>query len=281
MIATGGNAWAWGQNGHRVIGQIAQNHLSSQAAAQVRSLLPESSLAEVSTWADEMRSNPSDMWQGMHHWHYINLNKPADFSPAAYRINADTPHKEINDIYAAMLKSIAVLKSANSPAEDKAFHLKLLTHMVGDIHQPMHAGHKHDKGGNDIDVEFFGDITNLHALWDTRLIESQNLSFSELAGFIDTQNRDFITESQSSSPADWVIESHQLAQELYQQPKERLSYGYIYQFMPLAKERLLLGGVRLAGLLNQIFDGPTNAAASSNAVVTAGSSHLSTQKNNR
>ncbi|MCL2915976.1 S1/P1 nuclease [Shewanella corallii] len=275
------NALAWGQNGHRVIGQVAENHLTPNASMAVAALLGEDSLAEVSTWADEMRSNPDEMWQGMHHWHYINMNGTNDFNPDAYKVVADTPHKDIQDIYGAILKSIAVLESTTSSQQEKAFHLKLLTHMVGDIHQPMHAGHKHDKGGNDVDVEFFRSPTNLHALWDTKLIESLNLSYTELSAFIDTNNSSLIDEALNSAPSDWVLESHTLAQRLYQQPKTGLSYRYIYDFMPLVKQRLLQGGVRLAGLLNQIFDDSATMPVSGKTGVGAETSNLSTQKYNR
>ncbi|MGI2259172.1 S1/P1 nuclease [Shewanella sp. GXUN23E] len=280
LCCISGDLWAWGQNGHRVIGKIAAHHLTPTTQSAVSRLLGEDTLAEVSTWADEMRSSQDEMWQNMNHWHYINIEKAGEFVPSTYQINTLTPDSQITDVYAAVLKSIAILKSPQSSQQQQAFHLKLLTHMVGDIHQPMHAGHRHDKGGNDVNVEFFGELTNLHSLWDTKLLQSQNLSFTEMAEFIDTRNHQFIEKSQSNSPAEWVLESYQLAQNIYQQPRTSLSYRYVYDYMPVANEQLLKAGIRLAGLLNQIFDSPDSQAVSHKTEDT-GQSNLSTHKNNR
>ena len=243
---------AWGQNGHRIIGKIALNHLTPTAKKQVEALLSGDKLPEVTTWADEMRSNPEDFWQKQStKWHYISLDKWQDFEPNKYKLPY---HKEPNDIYSAILKSITVLQTPSSTNADKEFYLRFLTHLIGDLHMPLHVGRREDRGGNRIDVKFFGQETNLHTLWDTKLIESQNLSFREFAAFIETDDQKVISKYLNTDIKGWIKESHDHAQDIYDIGNGDFRWNYQYKYMPLVKTRLLQGGIRLAGVLNLIFD---------------------------
>lgn len=253
LIASGEQALAWGQNGHRIVGQIASMHLTKTTQKAIAPLLAGDSLAEVGTWADEMRSAPGDFWQKeSSRWHYINVDDRAAFDPHLYH----TPHsrEDVKDIYGGILQCIAKLKDTQTPLEERQFYLRFLVHLVGDIHQPMHAGHAEDRGGNSIALTFFGEKTNLHSLWDTELIESQNLSFSEFAAFIDTNDKQQLKTLLTSSPADWLRESMTLSETIYRTTGNELGYAYIYQNIPIAQQRLQQAGIRLAGLLNSIYD---------------------------
>ncbi|WP_100915876.1 S1/P1 nuclease [Pseudoalteromonas spongiae] len=253
-------AGAWSQNGHRIIGKIADNHLTAETRNAISPLLQGDKLAEVTTWADEMRSNPEPFWQKESgKWHYINIASADEFKPHHYHLSAT--EGEVTDIYAGILKATAVLKSANTSLKDKQFYFRFLTHLVGDIHQPMHAGRSEDWGGNKIKVKFFGKETNLHSLWDKDLVESENLSYSEFAEFIDTNDAKLISTYLASEPKDWVLESFHLAQGLYDIGNGEFKYHYVYEQMPVIKQRLLQGGIRLAGLLNHIFDESAHAKA--------------------
>ena len=247
------NATAWGQNGHRVVAQIALNHLTPQTQQAILPLLDGEKLAEVSTWPDEMRSHPSDFCQKQSTaWHYINISKASEFKPESYDIPATK--KDIKDAYDLMIKATHVLKDDKASIEDKQFYFKFLVHVVGDIHQPMHVGRSEDWGGNKIKVKFFGEDTNLHGLWDTLMVENQNLSFTEFTDFIDTQDAKIKAKFLNSQPKDWVIESFYEAQKLYNVGNADFKYNYVYEQSPLMKQRLTQGGIRLAGLLNGIFD---------------------------
>ena len=253
LIASCEQALAWGQNGHRIVGQIANDHLTKTTQKAIQPLLGGDLLAEVSTWADEMRSAPEPFWQKEStRWHYINVANPAEFNAQHYQHAHG--REEVKDIYGGILLCIAKLKDQQTPIADRQFYLRFLVHLVGDIHQPMHAGHAEDRGGNNIALTFFGRPTNLHSLWDTELLESQNLSFSEFAAFIDTQDKQLIKEILTSSPADWLSESMSLSENIYRNTGSQLSYAYIYQYLPIAQQRLLRAGIRLAGLLNSIYD---------------------------
>jgi hypothetical protein len=128
--------------------------------------------------------------------------------------------------------------------------------MVGDIHQPLHVGLSDDRGGNKVKVEWFGEKTNLHRLWDTDLINHLKLSYRELGDQIDrnvTPNQ--VANWQSTSVRDWAEESQNLRAACYDfGDKKRLGYSYSFRHTKTIQLRLEQAGVRLAGLLNQIYD---------------------------
>ena len=251
-IFTSSDSLAWGQNGHRVVGKIAESHITETTKSAIQPFLAGESLAQVSTWPDEMRSNPGKFWQKQSsRWHYINAAPNKSFS-----INHDhTNNKEsVSNILEGIHYSIKTLKDKNSSLDAKQFSLRFLVHLVGDSHQPFHAGRSEDRGGNRIKVSFFGQDTNLHSLWDTKLVENENLSFTEYAQFINTNNSELIAEYLESTPTTWIEESHNLANALYKSTNEEVGYSYVYKNTPIVKTRLLQAGVRLAGLLNAMFD---------------------------
>ncbi|TLX48278.1 S1/P1 Nuclease [Pseudoalteromonas phenolica] len=244
---------AWGQNGHRVIGEIADMHLTDSTKSALQPLLAGSSLAQISTWPDEMRSNPEHFWRKESgKWHYINI-KDAKKMHQYVNTSIDSRDK-VAHILDGIYYSINILKSNKSDLESRKFALSFLVHLVGDSHQPFHAGRSEDRGGNLIKVSFFGKETNLHSTWDTHLIENENLSFTEFADFIKTSNKKTIKAYLNSQPADWLVESNKISHRVYGENETKLSYGYVYKHMPVVKKRLSQGGIRLAGLLNQIFD---------------------------
>jgi len=253
MFALSHNAHAWSQNGHRIVAKIAENHLTQSTQHAILPLLEGEKLAEVSTWPDEMRSNPATFWQKESgKYHYVNISKASDFKPSTYNISADIG--KVTDAYALILKATSVLKSPSTSLKDKRFYFKFLVHVVGDIHQPMHVGRSEDRGGNRIKVKFFGKQTNLHSLWDGLLVKNQNLSFSEFTNFIDTNDKTIISKYLNSQPSDWILESFYIAEKLYDIGDADYRYNYVYEQTPVVKQRLTQGGIRLAGLLNAIFD---------------------------
>ena len=147
------------------------------------------------------------------------------------------------------------LKNKNLPKDKKVMYVRLLDHLVGDIHQPMHTGHLEDKGGNDIKLSWFGKSSNLHAIWDSELIESQELSYTEYSKAVNFCSSTQKASWQKDPLTKWVEESYQISQKLYSNVTagDKLSYRYIYENLETANQQLLKGGIRLAGLFNQIF----------------------------
>ena len=238
----------WGKTGHRVIGKIAQAHLTPNTTAAVDALLDGMSLAFVSTYADEIRSD--SRYDYLDTWHYVNMDKNTRYSEAKKNPNGD--------IITAIDYCVDVLKNPKKSKADKVFHLKLLVHFVGDIHQPMHAGRKADKGGNNIELTWFGKPTNLHRLWDTNLIEHYKMSYTELAAHLPKRSAEENEHCMDAPPLEWVNESQDLANTIYANTPMHASLGYVYhyQYFDTVRVRLLDAGLRLAATLNAIFDSP-------------------------
>ena len=154
---------AWGQAGHRLAANLAFEQLTPQARASVERLLtlePGATLASISTWADETRSPSTAAW------HYVNIPRDAG---CHYEEARDCPGGQC--VVAAIERQRRVLVSGASDVE-KLRALKYLAHLVPDVHQPLHAGYADDRGGNKFQLQAFGRGTNLHAVWDTGLIEN-------------------------------------------------------------------------------------------------------------
>ncbi|HEX7182997.1 MAG TPA: S1/P1 nuclease [Thermoanaerobaculia bacterium] len=245
LLAAPTTAFAWGPNGHRIVGRIAANHLTAEAARAVECLIGPESLAQVSTWPDEIRSDPA--WKKADPWHFLSIDDNETLET--------TERNPAGDVLEAMQRFEAVLRDPQAAPQAKREALKFLVHFVGDVHQPLHVGRRADFGGNRVNVIWFGEETNLHSVWDSGLIENEKLSFSELVEFIDHPTWEEIKTWQGSPYSVWVQESKDLRNRVYQLGDSKLSYQYAYDHIPVIKRRLLQAGVRLAGLLNAVFAG--------------------------
>lgn len=234
----------WGQIGHRATGDIAEQYLTEKAAAEVKRVLGDESLAEVSTWMDEVRSDGS--YDHMAPWHYVTI--PEGETYETVEKNPD------GDIIWAIRKVVRKLKEGDLSAKQEAENLKILVHLVGDLHQPLHVGNGTDRGGNDVRLQWFRDNSNLHRVWDSEMIDDKQLSFTELSDFINHPTPEQVKEWQSTSVLDWAYESKALLPQVYDMPKDKeLGYEYSYKNWDTIEQRLLKAGVRLAGLINEIY----------------------------
>lgn len=239
-------ALSWGQIGHRVTGAIAEQYLTIEAQRAISELLVNEDLAEASTYADEMKSNPSEFWKKTANpWHYVNVFDGKTYSDVA-------PPLEGNAATALDMFS-KQLKSKQSSFAEKQLALRFIVHIIGDLHQPFHAGNGIDRGGNDVKLKFFWEDSNLHRVWDSGLIDRQNLSYTEWTKILSRK----ISEQQANEwmevdPKVWIAESAKLRINLYPE-NDKLSWDYQYQNLPIVKQRLQMGGVRIAAYLNALF----------------------------
>jgi len=235
----------WGQTGHRTTGAIAQKYLNSKAKKAIADLLDGQSLAFASTYADEIKSD--DAYRSYGTWHYVNVPFDSTYD--------EHPHNNQGDIIQGIDKCIEVIKSASSSKADKAFHLKLLVHFIGDLHQPMHVGIGEDKGGNDFQVRWYNDGTNLHSVWDTKMIESYGMSYSELANNMPQISKKEREQMAAGTHRDWMEDSRTKVKDIYAHTEvgEKLGYRYMYDYFGTVREQLQKGGVRLAALLNELL----------------------------
>ena len=245
VISSQAKATYWGATGHRTVGKIAEKHLSKKAKKAISKLLDGHSLAFFSTFADEIKSD--NKFRKYSPWHYVNFNFDEKYNPA-------TASKK-GDLVQGINTCIKILKDPKASKEEKAFHLKLLVHFIGDLHQPLHVGRAEDRGGNDIKVKWFNKSSNLHRVWDSEMIDSYNMSYTELASNAQKLSKAQVKALQKGNILDWVYESQALAKKVYSSAKkgDKLFYRYSYLYLHTTREQLQKGGVRLAKVLNDIF----------------------------
>jgi S1/P1 Nuclease len=255
-------ALAWGKTGHRVVAALADPQLSGLARAHVKEILGGAeSLDEAANWPDEMRSAPGDFWQKTSTpWHYVTLNGIIyDHAPAE------------GDALKALSHYRDVLRDPNASLADKQTALRFVVHLVGDLHQPLHVGKCCDKGGNEVKVKWFGRDLNLHSVWDSALVDEEQLSFTEMAAKLQRHTSpENVIDWWDINPRDWMSESAQIRETVYPSAPSKptkgkegkgptlpeLSYGYVYKFTPVMERRLQQAGVRLAAYLNDIYASP-------------------------
>jgi hypothetical protein len=240
---------AWGVLGHRIIGQIADSYLTKNTKKAIAGILGTESVAMSSNWPDFIKSDPS--YNYLSSWHYINLKGGLSQDSLQLFLNADTA----TDAYTKLNFLIAELKNKNLDQQKKILYLRLLIHIVGDIHQPLHVRHE-EQGGNRIRVTWFKDSTNLHTVWDSQLINFQQLSYTEYASAINFTSKDQRSSLQQQPMTECFFESYKIADNIFadaKAPNQKLDYAYNFKYIDVLNSQLLKGGVRLAGLLNEIF----------------------------
>ena len=233
---------AWGSTGHRIVGKVAEKYLTKNANMQIKKILGHNDLSRVSTWADEIKSDPN--WKHAYDWHWCTIPDGEKYETGKHTGNAI---EKVNEF-------IVTLKNKKSSKEEKQIALKFLVHLVGDLHQPLHVGNGEDRGGNDKRLKWFGEETNLHSIWDSKLIQYQNLSYSEYTNYL-LLNIDYgdIRKWQGDSLMVYINESKNLRNQCYDFSGNNLKWEYFYYNKGLLEQRLLQGGVRLSGELNRIF----------------------------
>jgi S1/P1 Nuclease len=260
---------SWGVTGHRTIGKIAEGHLTQQAKSAVRELIGDTTLADVSTWADEVRGQPAYRSTGP--WHYINLPlglSRTDFETAVKGMTQD-------NVYSALQQQERILGSTASTRAQKVEALKYIVHFVGDLHQPMHVSREEDKGGNTIQLNYDGNGTNLHALWDSKLIDHQGLTYEQMAEKYDHATAAQIKQWQNEPLMEWIWESYQASSRLYAEvdamKSRSIDDSYYDAHIAIVQDRIEKAGIRLAGVLNEIFKNGLAASAAGEPVSNAGS----------
>ncbi|OZG74747.1 hypothetical protein BTA51_03610 [Hahella sp. CCB-MM4] len=242
-------AMSFGANGHRIVARIAENHLTPKAREAIFKITGGKHLAQLATWPDEIRSDSN--WDFAKPWHFVSIDDDESFD--GYE------HSQQGDILLALEKFEKVLQEKKASPEEMWQALAFYIHFVGDIHQPLHVGRRDDYGGNTIKVKWFGRYTNLHSVWDSSLIENEQLSFREYASFLDNVSEAQIKAWQNSSYLDWAKGSKTERPKVYNLGDDgvdvpSLSYNYAYQNKELIDDCLVKGGIRLAGKLNALFD---------------------------
>ena len=255
--------YAWGPMGHDVVASIAEQHLNRKTKRKINRLLGGHSIVYYSSWMDNIQNSP--YWENGYNqtktWHYANVDKGLTYQTMQKNENGDV----VNSL--EMLTDAMINRYDELTDSMKVDYVKMIVHMVGDLHCPMHAGRLSDRGGNNTKVKWFGQPTNLHSVWDSRMIDAaRKWNYTEWVEQLDRTNRKYRKNVTEGSYEDWFTTTVANAAEIYNYveaidqklPEEELpnlSYQFVYDFSPMLEEQLLLGGYRLAYVLNTIFSG--------------------------
>ena len=246
--------WGWSQKGHDVTAYIAEQHLTAATAAAVDSLLEGRSMVYWANWLDNASYQPELSYTRT--WHYKNVEAGCDYEQAV--------QEPKGDVVTALRQEIGVLaRGVEAALAESQLALKIIIHLMGDLHQPMHLGRLAERGGNEVKVKFFGKETNLHALWDSSLPEAAHKwSYSEWQQQIDRPATYDMAAAVAGNIDDWARASMLLAREqyVYFQPGTKASYNHIARWTTTIERQFLLGGLRLAHVLNIIFDADYRSA---------------------
>ncbi|MBB1088281.1 S1/P1 nuclease [Lysobacter sp. SG-8] len=243
-------AMAWGRLGHRLVAQLAWDGMTPAARAAALDLLqdePDPSLAGVANWADELRANDPGLGRRSASWHYVNLAEDG----CHYDVARDCPRG--NCVVAAIEAQAAILADPARPREDRVKALKFVVHFVGDVHQPLHAGFAHDKGGNTVQVNLDGRGSNLHALWDSGLLEQAG---RDEAQWLEHLRGLPLRQGAGLGPSDWAEASCRIVRSPGFYPgRAKIDEEYGLQWSATASRQLRLGGEHLARVLNGALGG--------------------------
>lgn len=242
---------SWGYTGHRVIGTITEKYLNEKAKIEIKNLLGDTSIAEACTWADDARKEPR--YKETANWHFLNL--PMGLTFEQFKFHLDT--SKTANVYTALLAAEQTLRDNNASKQEKTNALKFVMHFVGDIHQPLHISRAEDRGGSTIQLNYDGKGTNLHSLWDTKMLEKQGLSVDQLAEKYGQIAVEDVKAWQKDPILIWMWESYQITSQLYPEiealNKKVVDESYAEKYLPLVQKRMQQASVRLAGLLNNIY----------------------------
>lgn len=240
------SAFAWGQKGHDVTAYIAESHLTPEAAQKIDKVLNGHSIVYYANWMDNASHTPEFDYTKT--WHYLNVDEGKTLETM--------PKNPDGDVLVAVNTLYDELKAGGLAPEEEATKLKMLVHLIGDMHCPMHAGRLSDRGGNQRPVLLFGKQSNLHSAWDSGIIEAgHKWGYTEWKEQIDRVSDETALELASGEPKDWIEETYEICAGIYDKTPEgtKISYDYVADNTPIIENQLLKAGHRLARLLNEIY----------------------------
>ncbi len=231
---------AWGKKGHSLTAQIALHYLDSDTKNKVLKYLGGMSFEEAASWMDELRSKKE--YDFMKPFHYINIEK-----------NEIYEENEKDNIVNELNKTIKQLKNIEDLSNESIkFNLLKIFHLVGDLGQPLHVGYGEDKGGNTIQVSFFGNGSNIHSVWDTKIIEYQKISIEDCLKHANFSKKE-MRKLRRINVEKWMQHSRSLLNNVYDIKSNKVETEYIKANQSIIEKQLLISGIRLASVLKKLF----------------------------
>lgn len=233
--------FSWGKHGHEIVAQIAKHYIDKSVLNKVQGYLAKMSFEEAAVWMDQIKSNHS--YDYMKSWHYINIDRDATY--------VKTTESNIINALSDAITNLDINSYRTKEAIN--FNLKLIFHLVGDLHQPLHAGYGDDRGGNYALVKFWKKKTNLHFVWDESIIQYSKITAADCIQLGNIMSQKEIKSIQKINVVEWLKDSRSLLPQVYNFKNGNLTVSYIKSNTPLVKKQLLKAGLRLAAVLNKVF----------------------------
>ena len=244
-------ALSWGQAGHRIIAKVAYDHLNQRARKHVDKVLGTQGMVYWANWPDEIKSDTIYAESIRDGWHYQDLD--GGMSDSAVVAALTNYPKVGGNLFRALDSITAVLKAGKGDVHT----LRFVVHIASDKYCPMHLAHMDDKGGNAVRMAWFSKNTNtnLHAVWDIKLIESQGYSYTEYAQKLEHEYGWKRKAIERMTEEELVLHNYHFTEAIYayQQTWDGNTYHYIYHWRQPMEEQLYMAGIRLAMLLNSIY----------------------------
>jgi hypothetical protein len=254
VIAAPVQAFAWGPLGHKVTAEISFRSLSPAAKVKAAELLENSNYNDSSLWPDFVKKKP--MWKHTSPYHYADLPDGIDYFGNLSRLSPEEQKK--GDALMAVLQAQEVLRSQSADNKTKGTALRFILHILSDLHQPLHAGRTEDRGGNDIKLNWYGKDTNLHAVWDSGMINAahsesfagkpNNEQVSWYASYLESKYGQS-TDPCSADLLSWFNASLTLRRVSYN-GYENDNASYMEASLPTLEKQLLAAGKHMACVLN-------------------------------
>lgn len=240
LALSSAKSYSWGNKGHKIVADIAYACLNQSTRDSVKKYLGEMSFQNAATWMDDVRKDST--YNYMKPWHYINIEKDQTY--------VKTPNENIIN---ELTKVIEELQNGKHVYEQSLMNIKILFHLVGDLHQPLHNGYGIDKGGNSIEITFLGKRSNLHKVWDTEIINEKNITTENCLKLAAKLSKRQVKKLQKTDVVKWMNESRMLMKNAYDFKDGIIDQNYIDKNTPVIEKQLIIAGIRLAGILEKSF----------------------------
>lgn len=237
------SSYGWGKVGHTIVAEVAKSSLNKNIQDSVQKYFGDMTWGEAATWMDDIKSQHK--YDNMKPWHYLNIEKG--------NVYADTIAQG-NNVANQLEIAIKNLKNKSKLSKEEiSFNLKILFHLMGDLHQPLHVGYGVDRGGNDIIVFFNGETTNLHHVWDSDIIEFGNISSTDIEKILSKTSAEKIKNTAKLNVVKWVTDSRKFLNDAYNVKDDTITDDYISKEKIVVATQLLKASIRLAAILQEVF----------------------------
>lgn len=240
--------YAWGKTGHELVAEIAFHLLDEPTKKVVKDYLGSYSIEEAATWMDNERGN--SYYNFMRPWHYLDMDKGEKYTPSEERNILSVLHSAITE-----LRNRSVNRMSEKDIKNR---LLLIFHLVGDLHQPLHTGYAIDKGGNTINITSPYVSGNLHSIWDTQILEFKKVNLDTCINFYNSMSAEYVAQLKKINELKWMYESRSNLDRVYGFKDNYMDKEYIDNNIEIIKKQLVIGGIRLASVLNELFN-PSNS----------------------